>query len=201
LTSFEIFICERENFVFDSLIHLEPVKRIKNSSNVMKCRSFGDSTSSRVKDKLKTKYSCFENSYFESCFESSYFKNCFDSFFHNSCSDNCFESCYERCYDRSFKSCFEYSCYEKCFKGCLESCLEGIVAFRIAFRVLSAGVVALIVVALPFAEDVTFLIQYHSSVYQLSVYIIIVQRTDSVIGIVELDQVNPTTSHSFEVWE
>jgi len=30
------------------------VERFKNMSNVMKFRSFGDSTSSRVKDKLKT---------------------------------------------------------------------------------------------------------------------------------------------------
>jgi len=54
LTSFERFICERENFVFDSLIYLEPVERLKNRSNVMKFRSFGDSTSSRVQHKLKT---------------------------------------------------------------------------------------------------------------------------------------------------
>jgi len=54
LNSFERFICERENFVFDSLIYLEPVERFKNRSNVMKFRSFSDSTSSRVKDKLKT---------------------------------------------------------------------------------------------------------------------------------------------------
>jgi len=53
LTSFERFICERENLVFDSLIYLEPVGRFQNKSNVMKVRSFGDSTSSRVKDKLK----------------------------------------------------------------------------------------------------------------------------------------------------
>jgi len=51
---FERFIYERENFVFDSLIYLEPVGRFKNRSNVMKFRSFGDSTSSSVKDKLKT---------------------------------------------------------------------------------------------------------------------------------------------------
>jgi len=44
----------RENLVFDSLIYLEPVKRSKNRSNVMKFWSFGDGTSSRVKDKLKT---------------------------------------------------------------------------------------------------------------------------------------------------
>jgi len=41
------------NFVYDSLIYLESVERFKNRSNVMKFRSFGDSMSSRVKDKLK----------------------------------------------------------------------------------------------------------------------------------------------------
>jgi len=50
LTSFERFICEQENLVFDSLMYLEPVERFKNMSNVMKFRSFGDSTSSRVKE-------------------------------------------------------------------------------------------------------------------------------------------------------
>jgi len=54
LTSFERFICESENFVFDSLIYLEPDERFKNRSNVIKFRTFGDSTSSRVMDKLKT---------------------------------------------------------------------------------------------------------------------------------------------------
>jgi len=48
------FICERENLVFDSFIYFESVERFKNRSNVMKFKSFGDSTSSRVKDKLKT---------------------------------------------------------------------------------------------------------------------------------------------------
>jgi len=54
LTSFERFSCETENLVFDYLIYLEPVERFKNRSNVMKFRSFGDNTSSRVNDKLKT---------------------------------------------------------------------------------------------------------------------------------------------------
>jgi len=58
LASFDRFICERENFVFDSLIYLDPVERFKNRSNVMKFRNFGDSTSSRVKDKLKTIHLC-----------------------------------------------------------------------------------------------------------------------------------------------
>jgi len=45
-TSFERFICERENLVFDSFIYLTPVERFKNRSNVMKFRNFRDSTSS-----------------------------------------------------------------------------------------------------------------------------------------------------------
>jgi len=44
----------RENPVFDFLSYLEPMERFKNRSNVIKVRRFGDSTSSRVKDKLKT---------------------------------------------------------------------------------------------------------------------------------------------------
>jgi len=51
---FKRFICKTENLVFNSLIYLEPVERFKNRSNVIKFRSFGDSTTSRVKDKLKT---------------------------------------------------------------------------------------------------------------------------------------------------
>jgi len=54
LASFVRFVCERENLEVDSLIYLEPVERFKNRSNVMKLRSFDDSTSRRVKDKLKT---------------------------------------------------------------------------------------------------------------------------------------------------
>jgi len=54
MTSFERFICTTENLVFDSLFYLKPVERFRNRSNVMKFRSFGDSTSRRVKDKLKT---------------------------------------------------------------------------------------------------------------------------------------------------
>jgi len=57
----EIYMWERENFVFDSLIYLEPVERLKNRSNVMKSRSFGDSTSSRVTDKLKTIRLCWNS--------------------------------------------------------------------------------------------------------------------------------------------
>jgi len=49
----------RENLVFDSLIYLKPVERFKIRSNVMKFRSFGDSTSSRIMDKLETIILCF----------------------------------------------------------------------------------------------------------------------------------------------
>jgi len=52
LTSFERFYVR----VFDSPIYLEPVERFKNMSIYgMKVRNFGDSTSSRVKDKLKVR--------------------------------------------------------------------------------------------------------------------------------------------------
>jgi len=47
-------MCERELCILILLLIYEPVERFKNRSNVMKFRSFGDSTSSRVKDKLKT---------------------------------------------------------------------------------------------------------------------------------------------------
>jgi len=61
LNSFERFICDRENFVFDYLsFYLEPMERFKNRSNVMKFKSFGDSTSSRVKDKLTKIRVCSE---------------------------------------------------------------------------------------------------------------------------------------------
>jgi len=53
LTSFERIIRERENPLFDSLIYLELVEIFKDISNVMKFKSFGDSMSSSVKDKLK----------------------------------------------------------------------------------------------------------------------------------------------------
>jgi len=44
----------RENLVVDSLVYLEPVKTFLNKSYVMKFRRVGDSTSSRVHDKMKT---------------------------------------------------------------------------------------------------------------------------------------------------
>jgi len=44
----------RENPVFDPFIYLELMERFKNRSNVIKFRSLGDSTSSKVKGKLKT---------------------------------------------------------------------------------------------------------------------------------------------------
>ena len=42
MTSLERFVCERENFVLNSLIYFEPVKRFEKSSDMTKFRSFGD---------------------------------------------------------------------------------------------------------------------------------------------------------------
>jgi len=63
LTSFDKCICDRENLVFDSLIYFEPVDRFKNKSNVRKFMSFGDSTSSRVEDKLKLLFPLVKHSF------------------------------------------------------------------------------------------------------------------------------------------
>jgi len=35
----DLYVREREYFVFDSLIYIEPVERFKNRSNVMKFRN------------------------------------------------------------------------------------------------------------------------------------------------------------------
>ena len=49
----ERLVCERENFVLNSLIYFEPVKRFENRSDMMKFRSFGDGTCSLIEDELK----------------------------------------------------------------------------------------------------------------------------------------------------
>jgi len=56
LISFERFICDKLCYLI--LSFYEPVERFQNRSNVMKFMSFGDSTSSRVKDKLKAMHLC-----------------------------------------------------------------------------------------------------------------------------------------------
>ena len=53
-TSLERLVRERENFVLNALIYFEPVKRFENRRDMMKLRSFGGGTCSRVEDKLKT---------------------------------------------------------------------------------------------------------------------------------------------------
>jgi len=45
---------KRENFIFNTFIYFEPVKRFKNRSGMTKFRSSGDSTSKGVWDVLKT---------------------------------------------------------------------------------------------------------------------------------------------------
>jgi hypothetical protein len=42
------FICERENFVLNSLINVELVQKFKARRNVIKLMSSGDSTSSSI---------------------------------------------------------------------------------------------------------------------------------------------------------
>ena len=48
-----MYVRERENFVQNSLIYFEPVKRFENRSDMMKYRSFGDSTCSGIEVELK----------------------------------------------------------------------------------------------------------------------------------------------------
>ena len=45
-TSLERLVCKRENFVLNSLIYFQPVKRFENRSDMMKFRCFGDGTCS-----------------------------------------------------------------------------------------------------------------------------------------------------------
>ena len=50
----EKFKSKRENFIFNTFIYFEPVKRFKNKSGMTKFRSSDDSTSKGVLDVLKT---------------------------------------------------------------------------------------------------------------------------------------------------
>ena len=54
MTSLETFLCERMNFILNSLIYFEPVKRFENRSDIVEFMSFGDGTCSRIEDELKT---------------------------------------------------------------------------------------------------------------------------------------------------
>ena len=45
------FVCERNDFMLNPLINFEPIKRIENWRYVV---SFGDSTSSSIKNQLKS---------------------------------------------------------------------------------------------------------------------------------------------------
>lgn len=47
-------VCEREDFVLNSLIEFKPVKRFENRSDVVEFGSFGDSSCSGIKNQLKT---------------------------------------------------------------------------------------------------------------------------------------------------
>jgi len=54
LSGIEKFKGKRENFIFNTFIYFEPVKRFKNKSGMTKFRSSDDSTSKGVLDVLKT---------------------------------------------------------------------------------------------------------------------------------------------------
>jgi hypothetical protein len=50
----------RENFVLNALINFEPVKRLENSRNVMRFRSFDDKLTSRTSAFIKVADAYFE---------------------------------------------------------------------------------------------------------------------------------------------
>jgi len=54
LSGIEKFKGKRENFIFNTFIYFELVKRFKNRSGMTKFRSSDDSTSKGVLDVLKT---------------------------------------------------------------------------------------------------------------------------------------------------
>ena len=47
-------ICKRKNFILNSFIYIEPIKRFEYRSDMVKLGSFSDGTSSRIQNKLKT---------------------------------------------------------------------------------------------------------------------------------------------------
>ena len=47
-TRMKCFVCKRDDFVLNSLIYFEPVKRLENGGDMMEFRGFGDSTSSCI---------------------------------------------------------------------------------------------------------------------------------------------------------
>ena len=50
LISCENLVCDRKEFIFDTFIYSEPVKRSKNRSDVTRFWGSGDSTSKRILD-------------------------------------------------------------------------------------------------------------------------------------------------------
>ena len=53
-TRMKCFVCKRDDFVLNSLIYFEPVKRLENGGDMMEFRGFGDSTSSCIQNQLET---------------------------------------------------------------------------------------------------------------------------------------------------
>ena len=56
LISCENLVCDRKEFIFDTFIYSEPVKRSKNRSDVTRFWGSGDSTSKRILDVLESFY-------------------------------------------------------------------------------------------------------------------------------------------------
>ena len=54
MNSIEKFKGKRDNFIFNTFIYFEPVKRFKNRSDMTKFRSSDESTSKGVLDVSKT---------------------------------------------------------------------------------------------------------------------------------------------------
>ena len=50
LISCENLVCDRKEFIFDTFIYSEPVKRSKNRSDITRFWGSGDSTSKRILD-------------------------------------------------------------------------------------------------------------------------------------------------------
>ena len=55
-TSCENLVCDRKEFIFDTFIYSEPVKRSKNRSDVTRFWGSGHSTSKRILDVLESYY-------------------------------------------------------------------------------------------------------------------------------------------------
>jgi len=59
LSSGEMYVCERENVIFDTFVGFWPLERFQNRSGVRELGSFNNCTSKRVLDVLKPGKLCW----------------------------------------------------------------------------------------------------------------------------------------------